>query len=270
MPYRIGYSTFVSKPVKATLPRVGPYSPHWALANIVRLGDAEAADQLFNREYIAGLGQDDADRYFDLYLSALDRTIAATDGADLSEAKTFESLAKTLPDVFSRLCYKCSPACRERLIAALGKIYGSKRRQPFANIHLFARRLFDSMSVQERIRAVPLLIEFPVPDQMSDIEKRKYINPLRLVNLPPGVRDETLDVPEDRIDELLERLVNLGPEGDWAATSLAWLHEQGWLKEPQSKRLGSVLWDGTGSSGVPTVPGFLQLRVHDAAAPGGD
>ena len=259
MPYRIENATFVSEPVKASLPRVGPYSPHWALANIVRLGDAKAADWLFNREYIAGLGQDDADRYFDVYLSALNRSIAATDGTDLSEAKTFESLAKTLPEVFSRLCYKCSPACRERLITALGRIYGSKRRQTFANVHLFARRLFDSMSVEERIRAVPFLIDFPVPDQLGDMEKREYVNPLWLVSLPKRVRDEALDVPEDRIDELLERLADRGPEGDWAATSLVWLHERSTLKGPQSQRLGSLLWDGIESSGVPTVPGFYSF-----------
>ena len=268
MPYRIGYATFVSEPVKATLRRVGPYSPHWALANVVRLGDAKAADWLFNREYIAGVGQDDADRYFDVYLSALDRTIAATDGADLSEAKMFESLAKTLPEVFSRLCYKCSPACRERLITALGRVYGSKRRQAFANVHLFARRLFDSMSVEERIRAVPLLIDFPVPDQMGDIQSREYVNPLLLVRLPPGVGDEALDVPEDRIDELLERLADQGLKGDWAVTSLVWLHERGRLKRSQSQRLGSLLWDGTESSGVPTVPGVYSLACMRLPHPG--
>ena len=267
MPYRIGYATFVSEPVKATLPRVGPYSPHWALANVVRLGDAKAADWLFNREYIAGLGQDEADRYFDVYLSALDRTIAATDGADRSEAKIFESLAKTLPEVFSRLCYKCSAACRERLITALGRVYGSKRRQAFANVHVFARRLFDSMSVEERIRAVPLLIEFPVPDQMGDIERREYVNPLLLVRLPPAVRDEALDVPEDRIDQLLERAADPGPEGDWAATSLVWLHERGRLKEAQSQRLGTLLWSGMESSGVPTVPGFYSFACMSLPHP---
>ena len=256
MPYRIEYATFVSEPVKATLPRVGPYSPHWALANVVRLGDAKAADWLFNREYIAGLGQDDADRYFDVYLSALDRTITATHGADLSEAKTFESLAKTLPEVFSRLCYKCSPACRERLISALGRIYGSNRRQAFANVDAFARRLFDSMSFKERIRAVPLLIDFPVPERLSEFEKREYVNPFLFVDLPERVGDEALDVPEDRIDELLKRMATRGPEGDWAATSLVWLHNWGKLSGLQSQRLGSLLWDGIESMGVPSVPGF--------------
>ena len=259
MPYRIGYATFVSEPVKATLPRVGPYSPHWALANVVRLGDAKAADWLFNREYIASLGQDDADRYFDVYLSALDRSIAATDGPDSSDAKIFESLAKTLPEVFSRLCYKCSPVCRGRLITALRGIYGSRRRRAFESVQIFAQRLFDSMSVEERLRAVPLLIDFPVPEQLREFEKREYVNPIWLLSLPEGVGDEVLDVPEEAIDELLEQLAGRGLKDDWAATSLVWLGDHGKLDGPQSQRLGSLLWEGIKSSGVPTVPGFYSF-----------
>ncbi|MDD9963099.1 MAG: SIR2 family protein [Gammaproteobacteria bacterium] len=267
MPYRVEHGTFVSEAVKTTLPRVGPYSPHWALANIVRLGDAKAADRLFSREYVAKLQQDDADRYFNVYLSALDRTIAATDGPDSSEAKMFESLGKTLPEVFSRLCYKCSSACRERLITALGRIYGSKRRHAFANVRLFAERLLGSMSVEERIHVVPLLIDFPVPEQLGDMEEREYVNPLLLVKLPERVASSFLDVPQGRIDELLESMVNRGPEGDWAATSLVWLHNQGKLSGPQSQLLSSLLWDGFKSSGVPTIPGFYGFACLDLPHP---
>lgn len=259
MPYRMERVTFVSEPVKATLARVGPYSPHWALANVVRLGDAKAANWLFNREYVAGLGPDEADRYFEVYLSVLERTIAMIDNPGLSEAKTYESLAKTLPEVFSRLCYKCSPSCRERLMAALGRIYGSKGRRTFAHVNQLARRLFDSMSVEELIRVVPYLIDFPVPDPLGDFEKREYVNPLRLVNLPAEVKGEGLSVPEQTIDQLLDRLADQGHDGDWAATSLVWLQDRGKLNGPQSKRLGDWLWDGMESSGVPIVPGFYSF-----------
>ena len=164
MPYRMEHMTFVKDPVESTLHRVRPYSPHWALTNIVRLGNAKAADELFDREYIAGLRSDEADRFLEIYLPAFERTIAMADEPDLSEAKSFELLAKTLPEVFSRLCYKCSPPYRERLLAALRAIYGSKQRRMFAEVGKFADRLLDSMSVEELTRAVPSLIDFPVPD----------------------------------------------------------------------------------------------------------
>lgn len=259
IPYRMENVSFVDEPVKATLARVGPYSPHWALANVVRLGDAKAANWLFNREFVARLGPDEADQYFEVYLSVLERTVDMIDNPGLSEAKTYESLANTLPEVFSRLCYKCSPNCRERLMAALGRVYGSKGRHTFAGVHNLARRLFDSMSVEELIRAVPLLIDFPVPDPLGDFDEREFVNPLRLVNLPAGIRDEALKVPDKRIDQLLDRLANQGWDADWVSTSLVWLQDRGKLNVSQSKRLGDSLWDGMESSGVPVVPGFYSF-----------
>ena len=253
MPYRMEHTTFVKQPVESTLPRVRPYSPHWALANIVRLGDAKAADGLFDREYLAGLGRDEADRFFDIYLSAFERTIAMVNEPDWSEARTFESLAKTLPEVFSRLCYKGSSASRERLFGSLGAIYGSKRRHVFAGVRHFVERLFDAMSVEERVRAVPSLIDFPVPDHLNEIEKREFVNPVLLVHLPASVRGKALLVTEEKVDELLDRLVHASQDRDWTMTSLVWLHEWSKLNEQQSKRLGGALWEGVKAPGVPVV-----------------
>ena len=256
MPYRMERMTFVKDPVESTLPRVRPYSPHWALTNIVRLGNAKAADELFDREYMAGLRSDEADRFLEIYLPAFERTIVMADKADLSEAKSFELLAKTFPEMFSRLCYKCSPAYRERLLAALSAIYGSKRRQMFAQVRQFADRLLDSMSVEELARAVPTLIDFPVPGGLNEIEMQEYFNPVRKVRLPASVRRDALAVTEEKIDELLDRIAPNAHDREWTMTSLAWLYEQGKLNEQQSERLGKALWYGVEAPGVPVVPGY--------------
>ena len=259
MPYRMEHMTFVKDPVEATLPRVGPYSPHWALTNIVRLGNANAVDGLFDREYMDGLESNEADRFLEIYLPAFERTIAMANESDLSESKSFALLGKTLPEVFSRLCYKCSSAFRERLVAALRAIYGSKQRRMFAGVGRFADRLFDSMSVGELARAVPSLIDFPVPDGLNEIEMREFVNPLRQVRLPASIDREALPVTEERIDELLERLAPTAPDREWTMTSLVWLHEQDKLNEQQSERLGAALWDGVEAPGVPAVPGYYSF-----------
>ena len=259
MPYRMEHITFVKDPVESTLPRVRPYSPHWALTNIVRLGNAKAADELFDREYLAGLGSDEVDRYLEIYLPAFERTIAMANESDMSEARSFDLLAKTLPEVFSRLCYKCSPAYRERLQAALHAIYGSKRRRMFAEVGPFAKRLFDSMSVEELARAAPSLIDFPVPDGLNEIEMREFVNPVRRVRLPGSVHRDALVVAEEKIDELLDRIVPRAQDREWTMTSLVWLHEHGKLNEQQSERLGEALWYGVEAPGVPVVPGYYSF-----------
>ena len=268
MPYRMEHMTFVKDPVESTLPRVRPYSPHWALTNIVRLGNAKAADEIFDREYMAGLGSDEADRFLELYLPAFERTITIADEPDLSEARSFELLAKTLPEVFSRLCYKCSPAYRGRLLVALRAIYGSKRRRMFAEVGQFANRLFDSMSVEELARAVPSLIDFPVPDGLNEIEMREFVNPLRQVRLPASARRDALVISEEKIDELLDRIAPRAPDREWTMTSIVWLYEQGKLNEEQSERLGEALWYDVEAPRVPVVPGYYSFACITLPHPG--
>lgn len=256
MPYRMEHATFVKAPVEATLPRVRPYSPHWALTNIVRLGDGKAADGLFDREYLAGLGRDEVDGFLEIYLPALECTIVTANKSDLSEAKSIELQSKTLPEVVSRLCYKCSPAYRERLVGALSSIYGSKRRHMFANIRQFANRLFDSMSIEERIRAVPSLFDFQVPDRLHETEERDFINPVLLIDRVSLSQGEDLPVTAERIDDLFDRTTHASPDRDWAITSLVWLHERGGLNEQQCERLGRALWDGVEPPRIPVVDGY--------------
>lgn len=259
MPYRMENMLFESEPVKATLSRTGSRSPHWALVNFARHGDAKAADHLFDRKFLAGLGRDDVDGYMQTYLAALERTVSMVGDPDWSEAKTFVTLAEALPEVFSRLCYKCSPVFRERLVGTLGAIYGSSRRHVFEKVVRFASRLFDSMSVHERIRAVPSLIDFPVPEGLQGLDKRNFVNPVLFLKLPATVQAEAIAVSEERVDELLEQLDGDAPTREWAATSLAWLHGKGKLDARQSERLGSLLWRRIDAKGVPVAPGFYSF-----------
>ena len=268
MPYRIESATFVKASVESTLPCLRLYSPHWALVNITRLGDTKVTDGMFNREYLDGLGRDEVDRFFEIYLPAFERTISVVNEPDLSEARNFEMLAKTLPEVFSRLCYKCSTVYRKRLVGTLRDIYESKRRQMFANVGVFANRLFDSMSVEERVQAVPLLIDFPVPNHLDELEERNFINPIRLVNLPETVRGDAIFVKQEQIDELFDRLAHTALDRDRALTSLVWLHNQIKLNEQQSERLGAALWACVENSGVPVVPGYYSFAYMTMPHPG--
>ena len=259
MPYRMEHTTFVEAPIKSTLLRIRPYSPHLALANIVRLGDAKATDGLFDREYLAGLKRDEVDNLFEIYLPAFERTVAMVNEPDWSEAKTFEALAQTLPEVFSRLCYKCSSECRERLVDVLGAIYGSKRRKVFAGVRRFAGRLFDSMSAEERARAVPALVDLAMPNDLDEFEKKDFVNPVLLVDLPGLARGKALTVTAERVDELLDQLAEGTPDRDWTATKLVWLHDRKKLNRQQAERLGNLLWDGIQSPSVPVVNGFYTF-----------
>ena len=262
IPYRIDYVncvTFVKTEVESTLPRIRPYSPHWALASIVRLGDNNAIDGLFDREYLSNLDWEEVDGFFNTYLPVFKRTIDMVNEPDLSKAKNFQLLAKILPDVFSRLCYKCSPVYRERLVEMLREIYSSKQRRMFTKVDQFAKRLFDSMSLRERARTVPLLIDFLMPDCLIDMERSECINPVCWISLPNSLPGEVLPIAEERIDELLSA-AHREQDRNWAMTSLVWLHGRGKLNQRQSQHLGKLLWDGVETPRVPIVTGYYRFQ----------
>ena len=259
MPYRMERTTYVQAPIESTLLRVRHYSRHWALASMVRLGDAKATDGLFDREYLAGLKRDEIDGLLEIYLPAFERTITMVNKPDRSDAKSFELLAKTLPEVLSRLCYKCSPEWRERLVGSLSAIYGSRRKRVFGGIFSFAKRLFDSMSLQERAQIVPSLVDFQMPDDLHESGNREFVNPLGLVKLHESIRGDALGVTSEKIDELLDRLAENGRNRDWTATTLVCLHDWSKLNKQQSARLGELLWNGVEAPGVPIVIGFYSF-----------
>lgn len=264
MPYRIGPAIFEKAAVESTLPRIRPYSPHWALASIIRLGDTSAIDKLFDREYVSNLRSEDADRLFEIYLPAFKRTIAMVNETDSSNAKSFDSLAKTLPDILSRLCYKCSPVYREHLVEVLRAIYGSRRREIFTKVNQFAIRLFDSMSARERARIVPLLIDFPVPDHLSEDERQEFMNPMSWIRLPRSLAKEALCIAEEKINRLFYQLTLANQSREWQMASLVWLHECGKLNQHQSDHLERLLWDGleAGNPWVPIVYSFQRIRLR--------
>ena len=269
IPYRMGRTTFVQTPIEPTIFRVRRFSPHWALASIVRVGDAKATDGLFDREYLADLTRDEVDSLLEIYLPAFERTITMVNKPDWTEAKTFELLARTLPEVISRLCYKCSPEYRVRLVGSLSAIYESRRKRLFGDVRRFADRLFDSMSVKERARVVPSLIDFPMPDDLDEIGQKEFLNPVLLVHRNEWVGGDAFSITTDKIDELLYQLAENGRNRDWTATKLVWLHDRGKLNQRQSERLGKLLWVGVEAPGVPLVTGFYGFTCMNLSHPKG-
>ena len=97
IPLRIEYASIVLGRVKGTFPRVAPYSPHWVSVNILRLGMAKLADEVFDREFLAERTREEIDDLVETYRAALERTVAMIDRREWSEAKAYSSIAKTLP-----------------------------------------------------------------------------------------------------------------------------------------------------------------------------
>ena len=75
---------------------MAPYSPHWVSVNILRLGMAKLAGEVFDREFLAERTREEIDDLVETYRAALERTVAMIDRREWSEARTYSSIAKTL------------------------------------------------------------------------------------------------------------------------------------------------------------------------------
>ncbi len=252
MPYRIADIVFVKEPVESSLPHLRNDWLHWALVSIVRLGDKKMVDRVFDREFLQDLNRNAVDRCCEKYLSAFQYAISEVNENNSSGAKTF-------PEIFSRLCYRCSTVYRERLIDFLREIYKSNQRQRFANVRIFAFRLVDSMSIEERIRAVPVFIDFPVPDKSGLLNETNFINPILYVTLPESARGDEILTTREQIESLFNQLSINAQSRNWALISLVWLQKKNKLDEKQCILLGEELWAGVDSSSVPVVSGYNSL-----------
>ena len=261
----IGRLAFDSGAITGALVRMNIWAPHWALVTLVRTGDPGAVDSLFNRERLAGLKQVEVDKYCEDYLPSFEHMVDVLETDTSPAVMAFEPIAKTLPEVFSRLCCKCSPQYRERMLGALGKIYGlSPNRRPMFRrnvVQRFMQRLFDSMSAEELARAVPALVDLPVPDEFEGaFERRSFVNPLLLLERRiQSMRAAAPRLKPERINSLLDRMARCDHDRDWVAASLTWVHDIGQLDDRQSERFGTLLWDGVETRDVPIVDGLRSF-----------
>ena len=268
IPFRIEYASFVSGPVRGTLSRVAPYLPHWVFVNILRLGMAKLVDEVFDREFLAERTRDEIDGLVETYRVALERTVAMIDGCEWSEANAYSPLAKTLPEILSRLCYKCSPGLRSSLVDTLRSIYESDRRHLCASVRALRIRLFDSMSIQERIAAVTTLIDFPALENAHPADQREFVNPVVDLGLPESRYGDAIQVSRRSVDHLLGEIAGNGAGREWALTTVAFLQVWGVLTESESIRLGAAMWNELDGSGLPDVQGlpksaFVQFPHPD-------
>lgn len=266
-PYRIIHGALDYKRMEATLPLIGPYWPHWALVNIIRLGYEKAPDLLFNREYLSRLSREEVDERINTYIPAFERMLSKIEFLDGNEIKEFNSMAKTFPEVFSRLCTKCSPEFRNQMTYIILNIYNSKHGQEFKKVEKFVERLFRSMSIDELIQVLPDLIEFQEHDNIG-----KFPNFFTFIVIPKHINlkellGSRLRITEQKIYQIFEQIkqekIN---RNSWVTTTLCWLYVNDLLNKKQSDFLAKILWNNLANEGVPNN---FDLKIITALYPNG-
>lgn len=263
LPYRVGSYTMATKTALEGLQRISRYSPFWAMATLVRLGDPKAVDSLFCRESVYKFGTHEADQLIKNYLGALNKCRDEIHVGDVSRNNSYGvRLAQLLPEVISRLCCKCSDETKRRVLDFVTEVYASSDKTNYPNTKNLIKRLISSMSKVEQYRLVPDLLKTPFPgEDLHLIDKYEFLNPFLLLEInqkPEGV--PTVNIQPGLVDDLFQQAALNEPDRRrWAITSLITLYNLQLLDDVQVSKLAGAIWNVTDQYGLPGGTDFYKF-----------
>ena len=262
VPFRMAGCTIATNTAAGALSRVAPHSPYWAMATLIRLDDANAVERLFDRASVARMDTASVDGLVDRYLRSLDLAVADIQaGTHFWDHNLGILLAKVVPEILSRLCCKCSPKTKGRLLDFLTAVYRSDRRGYYRGIKNLTERLLEALSVHQRIDAIPRLLSLPILANLNNLEELEYKNPFLFLEIERDSLSNTIEVYEDDLDRLIKSVTSANPKARrWAALTLGKLHKWGLLGQ-WTGQFGDALWDRLDDAGMPSDTDYYRFGL---------
>ena len=260
IPFRMPGLDIAKKSATGTLTRVSKYSSYWAVVTLVRIGDQNTVDEIFDRASLVETDTPFVDNLVERYLESLRAAFPDIETHDHHWDGNFGTLlAEVMPEILSRLCCKCSHATKHKIVDALLEIYQSKYRWKFRGVRNLTERLLAAFSVDDRISVIPTLLQFPVLTDIGVMEKQEFLNPFYFVNLSSNPTGRNPEIPERALDVFLDKASFNDPAARrWAVTALGILYDLEFLDAARSKQFGIALWSQIGEDGMPSETDYYR------------
>jgi len=263
IPFRIPMVTFGKKAAEGALKRIANYSPYWSFVTFVRTGDSKVADTIFGRESIYKISVKQIDCLIEEYLEVLRNAQPEIEKGDAFRRDNFGIvLAAVIPEILSRLCVKCSTNSKDKLLSFVKEIYSSSHKHKYKVIKNLVIRLLRSYSEQEQYTRLPLLLEFPIPNDLNLITKDEYPEPFDIIAIDREYVKKCKDIQIEQsiINCLLQKAgSNDSEERKRAISRIAKLYELNCLNEKQAREFSDILWSQTDEpTGFPKNTNFYK------------
>ena len=271
LPFRISNMTLATKTAAGTLPRIARYSSYWALATLVRIGDENAVDEIFDRPSVARMDRPTVDSLIERYLDSLRWAAADIAMGDPRRQPNFGTLiAGVVPEILSRLCCKSSWPCRKRIVDWLLDVYRSEHLSKYDGVRHLVTRLIESSSAGERVAMIPKLLEFPIPANLDVIEQSEYPNPFDFLDLRTGIQANASTVRNKPLEGLFSMASSDQAAGRiWAVSSLGQLQAGGLLGTNESERFAAALWSRVDGDDLPSGTNYYRFAFLSLPHPAG-
>lgn len=263
IPYKLPHITMGKNVAEKAVYHVANYSPCWAFASFIRMGDDKHVDYVYSKKTVALMNRDLVDERILEYLSVLSKSVEEINNGDTYRKTNFAiSLSSILPEVISRLCVKCCYDVKIKLIQFLKEVFNSEIKEKYKGIGNLTRRLIQSFSIEEQYSIIPQLLEFPILPELNANIDDDYKHPFEYLNINEKnvAKYEIVQVDSEAVDELLIFAEKDSRERQVSIMCLTQLWGCNLLDDKQTKKFGTVLWRITDSnSGFPQKFDYLYF-----------
>ncbi|HAC21358.1 MAG TPA: hypothetical protein DCF91_04565 [Porphyromonadaceae bacterium] len=246
LPYHLPYLTTLDKDCfNNALPTIAGSSSFSANVAMIRSGDNNAINTIYNRLSLSNLTKEDVTVHIYQYTRLLEQAYK-THCAKGEVDNIITSLSETLPEVISRLCCKASFESRIEVLRILKDIYSSDVISAFQHIVVLMKRLVNSFSTEEQYFLIPRFLEFPLV--FNRVEKNKY-DPFYYIDVVADLKG--VEVDKSVIDELISNLLSSDFKRQLAYNRLYILFKCNLLKARQISRMMTNAWKVKDKYGFP-------------------
>lgn len=268
-PFRIWNVFYSKKAVEGTLKRITNYSPFWAFATLIRQGDTDVVDTVFNRESIYKMDISRIDSLIDSYLSAMENAFSEiTLGNKFKRDNFAVVLALVIPEILSRLCVKCSDNAKFKLLDFLNKLYLSENKRKFKGISNLTERLISSLSDKKQYELLPRLLKLPIIN--NEIIKREFPDPFYFISINNEFKSSFAEIKIDNsiVGELIEKIKSSNTERRIAIIRIEKLYRLNLLNKKQIEAFSDALWSQIDQkSHLPSNTDFYKFAFIDLPHP---
>lgn len=270
LPVNTSGASFKKDAIVGALERIAKYSPSWAVVTLFRVGDTKVVDKLFNRQAIQILSAEIIDDLVVNYLRVLSHISLELPEENPRKAQGLaDVLTRTLPEILSRFCCKCSFSNKVLILDFIKSTYDSKFKNNYEKISTLLDRLLKTLSSNEKFHLIPELLKIPFPEGLNLISERDFTNPLEGVSFSEQVIDSNKIIINPGTIEKLLSLASSDQEAKikWGITSLQRLYEWGMLSKPQVKKLTTLVWSKVDDDGFPQYTNYYKFAFLGFPSP---
>lgn len=189
-PFRINY-TVINFEFNSIIKPLYLSYPHLCFIQMLIAQDKKKLDFLYGQNKLSGMSQAEIDSGLQQYLDILNVVKKNIEHKNMELVETiFGHATLILPEVISRLCYKCSTTMLDKVLNQMLILCNSDIRDQFEGIDKIIKGVCNAYTEEEQMERLSTILKFPILRK----EMYNYIDPVNYLKNPKKKRvlDEEL------------------------------------------------------------------------------